>query len=125
MDVELVEKRLRLANYDQGRFSDEVAFTFMFTNTSSRKIRAVTGTAVVSDIFGREIVAILILQTEGLLANAQAVWEGVWDLNQSMDRHTQVAYGAIEDMIFTFNVKSIVFADGVQMGSVTKNLVKS
>lgn len=125
MDVELVEKRLRLANYDQGRFSDEVAFTFMFTNTSSRKIRAVTGTAVVSDIFGREIVAILILQTEGLLANAQAVWEGVWDLNQFMDRHTQVAYGAIEDMIFTFNVKSIVFADGVQMGSVTKNLVKS
>jgi hypothetical protein len=123
VDVELVEKRLRLANYDQERFSDEVEFTFMFTNTSSRKIRAVTGNAVVSDIFGREIVAISILQTEGLLANAQAVWEGVWDFNQFMDGHTQVAYGAIEDMIFTFDVKSIVFADGV--GSVTKNLVKS
>ena len=118
MDVELVEKCLRLANYDQGRFSDEVEFMFMFTNTSSRKIRAVTGNAVVSDIFGREIVAISILQTEGLLANAQAVWEAVWGFNQFMDGHTQVAYGAIEDMIFTFDVKSIVFADGVQMGSV-------
>jgi hypothetical protein len=118
VDVELVEKRLRLTNYDQGRFSNEVEFPFMFTNTSSRKIRTVTGNAVFSDIFGREIVAISLLQTEGLLANAQAVWEGVWDFNQFMYGHTQVAYGAIEDMIFTFDVKSIVFADGVQMGSV-------
>lgn len=102
-------------NYDLNRYSEEVQFTFTFQNHGNKEIRAFTGIASFSDIFGRPIKSIEITYDEPLKNGQLVTWKGVWDPNQFIDEDQQLVNTTLTNLIFLFKTEAVIFVDGSRL----------
>ena len=115
--VGIWSKRYLAANPDAGRYSDKIEFEFFFSNIGNREIRAFTGIATFSDVFGRPIKNIEILYDQPLRIGQPIFWTASWDPNQFIEEDQQIVNTDLGNLIFKFAAQSIIFVDGTQLGS--------
>ena len=121
ISVELLSKTVNPKNTSIGQYSDEVFFNFRFTNSSMENIRAFTGTAVFADIFARPFLRMGLTVDDPMMAKTSRDYDGFYlELNQFMEKHKKLKNSSMSDLIFSFEIESILFTDGTQLGSVAK-----
>lgn len=112
--VHVTDKQNLDINYSAGRYSPRIQFTFEVSNNTSKDIKGVQGVLTMKDLFGVDIMAAnLDFTGQTISANGSATFgEMGIDVNQFMDEHIKVYNTDYKDLIFEYEVKSIVYTDG-------------
>lgn len=103
-------------NYNVGRYSPRVEFSFEVYNNTPKDIRGVQGTLTIKDMFGVEFMLVeLDFTGQTINANGSSVYtEMGLDVNQFMDEHVKLYNENFEDLQFEYEIISIVYVDGTQ-----------
>lgn len=111
--VELTDKSIKYKDTENWVFSDYVLFTFKINNNSSKDIKGVSGVATFNDMFGKEIIKVNCDFTDGVAANSYAIDDSLsLEVNQFIDSHVKLMNTPYEDIIFSYDIKKIVYSDG-------------
>lgn len=120
LSVELLSKTLKPKDTSRRQYSDQMHFNLRFTNSGLKDIRAFTGALVFADIFSRPFLNVGLTIDDPLLAKTSQDDDGYYlELNQYMDKHNQLKNSSMADLIVSFDIESILFTDGTQLGSVS------
>ncbi len=112
VSVVVLSKRNIDADYGQ----KGVVFDVAFENKGDKDIEGVKGVLHIQDIFGDEIMNINWSFDQGIKAGASSVERGSgMDINQFMDRHMKLWNTDFSKMKTSFEVSTIVFADGTSL----------
>ncbi|MBE5825255.1 MAG: hypothetical protein E7307_01325 [Butyrivibrio sp.] len=112
--VTVIEKTNLAKNYKQNRYSDRVEMTFRLENMTDRDIKGVQGTLTISDMFGVEIMSSGCDFTGNVIpANSSIDVSGLgFDINEFLDYHVKLYNTALEDLIFSYDISNVIYADG-------------
>lgn len=112
--VIVTDKQTLDINYDAGRYSPRVEFTFEVYNNTEKDIKGIQGLLIIKDLFGVDIMSTgLDFTGQTISANGSiTVSEMGFDINQFMDDHVKIYYTDYEDLNFEYEVTSIVYSDG-------------
>lgn len=101
-------------NWDSGRYSPRVEFAFNVLNQADKDIKGIQGTLYVKDMFGVDIMSIECDFTGTTIPvdSSINVSDLGIDINQFMDAHTKLYNEKYENLIFEYEVSSIVYTDG-------------
>lgn len=104
-------------NYDAGRYSDRVEFTFEVTNRTDKSIKGVQGNLKISDMFDVEILTINCDFTGHTISGNQSISVGAlgMDINEFMNNHVKLYNTDFSDLKFEYEVTNIVYDDGSGM----------
>ncbi len=114
------EKSFVPSNISAGRYEDHITFRTTYRNTSGKEIRAFRGSVRFTDLFGEEISNLRITIQEPIAAGAEADWNGAIEYNQFIDNHEKLRNTELENMRVQWVPRSIIFADGSQIGEQTE-----
>jgi len=104
-------------NYDVGRYSERLAFSYAVMNRTSKPISGIKGTTVFTDQFGTEISKMALSMDEDIAPNATRVIDGYGkDINQFQDEDQKLATTPFSKLKTTFIPEMIVFKDGSKLG---------
>lgn len=112
--VECVGKSVTPKNTAQWIFSNYVNFVFEITNNSDKDIKGVEGILTANDLFGKEIISIGCDFTGQIIKVGTTYTESDLSLecNEFIDSNMQLYNTDFSDLIFVYEVTSIVYADG-------------
>lgn len=112
--VNVIDKQNLDINYNAGRYSPRVEFTFEVYNNTSKDIKGVQGILIIKDLFGVDIMSSgLDFTGQTISANGSVTVSGMGiDINQFMDDHVKIYTTNYEDLNFEYEVTSIVYSDG-------------
>lgn len=101
-------------NYNVGRYSPKVEFSFEVFNHTSKDIKGVQGVLTIKDLFGVDIMSSnLDFTGQNISANGSVRVSGMGiDINQFMDNHVKIYNTDFSDLKFEYKVNSIVYTDG-------------
>lgn len=104
-------------DYDAGRYSDRVEFTFEVTNRTDKSIKGVQGNLKISDMFDAEILTINCDFTGNTISANQSisVSDLGMDINEFMNNHVKLYNTDFSDLKFEYEVTNIVYDDGSGM----------
>ena len=122
---EEAEKRQRLgaainvALYDIGYkevdYEDFIVYSMVFENKSSKDIKAVKGTLLITDLFDKEIKKLEIVFDEGVKTNTNYKTSYTSDYNQFMDEDQSLKSKTIKEIKFIWTPEKIIFEDGTTL----------
>lgn len=98
-----------------GKYSEQyVDFVFSITNNTGKSIKGIQGKATFKDLFGVDILPLGTDFTGITIEPGQTaiVDDLSFDCNQFMEDHMKLHNTAYDDLIFQYEVISIVFVDG-------------
>lgn len=105
-------------NYDVGRYSERLDFTYAVMNKTDKAISGIKGVTVFTDQFGTEITKMNLSMDEDVPAKATRTIAGYGkDINQFDDDDRKLSNTPFSKMKVTFVTEMIVFADGTKLGS--------
>ena len=112
--VNVIDKQNLDINYNAGRYSPRVEFSFEVYNNTSKDIKGVQGVLTIKDLFGVDIMSSgLDFTGQTIGANGSITVSGMgMDINQFMDDHVKIYNTNFEDLNFEYKVTSIVYIDG-------------
>lgn len=114
LSVVLVGKKNSVGEYNQRFISLELAYE----NKTDKDIKGVKGLLKITDIFGDKIINLNWPYDRGVAAKQTAVERGVGlKVNQFMDDHMKLWNSDIDKLKATFEVQTIIFADGTKVDS--------
>jgi hypothetical protein len=120
-----LRKAITLTVYDKGfipsdpynsRYEDYITLKCTYQNVSGKDIRAFTGSVRFADLFDKEILTSGLTIDDPIKANDKATWSGTIKYNQFRDAHQSFRNAELANMKVTWIPKSIIFADGTQLG---------
>lgn len=112
--VNVTDKKNLDVNYNAGRYSARVEFSFEVYNNTSKSIKGVQGILTIKDLFGVDIMSVS-LDFTGQTINANesiTVSEMGFDINRFKDDHVLIYNTDFRDLNFEYEVTSIVYSDG-------------
>ena len=114
MVVTVIEKTNLAKNYNQNRYSDRVEMTFRLENMTDKDIKGVQGILTISDMFGEEIMSSECDFTGNVIpAKSSIDVSGLgFDINEFLDYHVKLYNTALEDLIFSYEISNVIYADG-------------
>lgn len=97
-----------------GQYSPRVEFTIDVYNGSEKEIKGISGTMTVKDLFGKDILSSTCDFTGEVIPAGQTVTftDLGMDINEFMDDHTKLYNEKYEDLIFSYDLDTIVYTDG-------------
>lgn len=97
-----------------GRYSPRVNFDFEVFNQTQKDIKGVSGTLTAKDLFGVDILDIQLDFTgQTIPANGKSVFEDLRiDINEFQDKEVKLYGTNYDDLIFEYEIQSIVYTDG-------------
>lgn len=112
--VYVTDKKNLDINYNVGRYSPRVEFTFKVYNNTSKSIKGVQGILGIKDLFGVDIMSSSLDFTGQIIgANDDIVVSGMGiDINQFKDDHVKIYNTNFDDLKFEYEVTSIIYEDG-------------
>lgn len=112
--VNVTDKRSLDINYDAGRYSPRVEFTFEVFNNTSKDMKGVQGILWIKDLFGVDILSVSLDFTgKTIPANGSVVFDDLGiDINQFMDGDVKVYTTEYDDLNFEYEFTAIVYSDG-------------
>ncbi|WP_051525747.1 hypothetical protein [Butyrivibrio proteoclasticus] len=112
--VTVIEKTNLAKNYNQNRYSDRVEMTFRLENMTDKDIKGVQGILTISDMFGEEIMSSGCDFTGNVIpAKSSIDVSGLgFDINEFLDYHVKLYNTALEDLIFSYEISNVIYADG-------------
>lgn len=112
--VKVTDKKNLEENWDAGRYSPRVEFSFRVFNNTSKDIKGVQGILTVKDLFGVDIMSSTLDFTgETIKANGSIAVSGMgMDINQFMDDHVKLYTTDFSDLKFEYEVTAIVYTNG-------------
>lgn len=112
--VKVTDKQSLGIDYNAGRFSPWVEFSFEVYNNTSKDIKGVQGVLTIKDLFGEDIMSSnLDFTGQTIEADGSVTFSGLGiELNQFMNEHAKVYNAEFEDLNFEYKVTSIVYTDG-------------
>jgi len=119
--VTVTNKTNLAENWDAGRYSDRVEFTFIIENMTDKSIKGVQGILTVKDLFGSNILSINCDFTgQTIQANGSiTVSELGMDINEFMDDHVKLYNEDYSDLLFEYEVSNVVFSDEQSSQNIT------
>lgn len=115
--VELSDMFLRKADVFAGRILDRIVLTLRYENVGTRDIRAFTGVMVFDDLFDRHIKSLNLTYDDPIRAGLTVVNRSKgFEPNQFIDSDQKLMTAELQDLKFRFEMKSIIFSDGTQIG---------
>jgi hypothetical protein len=120
-----LRKAVNLTVFDKGfvpsdpyssRFDDFITLKCAYENTSGKDIRAFRGSVRFTDLFGAPIYAVNLTIDDPVAAGSKATWSGTIKFNQFVESHVRLRNAALQDMKVIWEPRSILFADGSQIG---------
>lgn len=112
--VNVTDKQSLEKNYNAGRYSPRVEFTFEVFNNTTKDIKGVQGILTIKDLFGVDIMSSgldFTGQTIGVNDSITVSGMGI-DINQFMDDHVKIYNTNFDDLKFEYEITSIVYSDG-------------
>ena len=112
--VNVTDKQNLDINYNVGRYSPRVEFTFEVYNNTSKNIKGVQGILTIKDLFGVDIMSFGLDFTGQTIEanNSIVVSEMGIDINQFMDKHIKIYNTNFDDLKFEYEITSIIYEDG-------------
>lgn len=112
--VNVTDKKNLDINYNVGRYSPRVEFTFKVCNSTSKNIKGVQGILSIKDLFGVDIMSSSLDFTGQIIgANDSIVVSGMGiDINQFKDDHVKIYNTNFDDLKFEYEITSIIYEDG-------------
>jgi len=112
--VNVTDKQTLDINYNAGRYSPRVEFTFEVYNNTAKDIKGVQGILTIKDLFGVDIMSSSLDFTgQTIGANDSVTVSGMGiDINQFMADHVKLYNTDFSDLNFEYEVTSIVYSDG-------------
>lgn len=101
-------------DYDAGRYSPWIELTFDVFNRTGQDIKGIQGVLTVKDMFGTDILSSQCDFTgKNIPASGSAAFDELgFEVNEFMDEHVKFFNEKFEDLIFEYQMTSIVYADG-------------
>lgn len=101
-------------DYDAGRYSPWVSLAFDVSNLSSKDIKGIQGVLMIKDMFGADILSSQCDFTGKTIPAGDSVsFDDLgFDINEFMDEHIKLYNENFEDLIFEYQMTSIVYTDG-------------
>jgi tetratricopeptide (TPR) repeat protein len=98
-------------------FSNYVNFVFDVTNNCDKEIKGIEGTLTVYDLFEKEIISIECDFTGQIIQPGQTYTEKdlSFECNEFIDSHMKLFNTDYSDLVFNYDVTSIVFSDGTTL----------
>ena len=111
--VTVTDKANLPEDWDEGRFSDRVLFTFQIENIGEQEIKGIQGILSIEDLFGKEILSMDCDFTgERIPAGGSVTVTGMgMDINQFMDEHIKLYQEDFSDLQFEYTINKVVFSD--------------
>lgn len=112
--VTVTDKQNLNVDYKAGRYSPRVNFNFEVFNQTQKDIKGVSGTLTAKDLFGVDILDIQLDFTgQTIPANGKSVFEDLGiDINEFQDKEVKLYGTNYDDLIFEYEIQSIVYTDG-------------
>ena len=112
--IKVTDKSTTPKNTGKWIFSNYVNFVFEVTNNSDKAIKGIEGSLRIDDLFGKEIMEMGCDFTGQTIAPGETYTEKKlsFECNEFVDSHMKLFNTAYDDLVFTYNIDSIVFADG-------------
>lgn len=103
-------------NYDAGRYSPFVSFTFEVKNNTGKDIKGVQGAMDIQDMFGVTILVLGLDFTDEIIpAGSSITVEGIGlEINEFMDDHMKLYNTDFEGLLFEYSTNTILFTDGTK-----------
>ena len=100
-------------DYDNNRYSERVEFSFSIKNNGIKSIKGIKGVLTIKDLFGSKIIMLNCDFTGKAIGSKQTVvFEGIGiDINQFMNNHIKLYNEDYYDLIFEYEIKSVVYSD--------------
>jgi outer membrane murein-binding lipoprotein Lpp len=101
-------------NYDAGRYSPFVSFTFDVKNNTDKDIKGVQGSLNIQDMFGVKILDLGLDFTDDIIPVGSSITvDGIGlEINEFMDEHMKLYNTDFESLLFEYNANMILFTDG-------------
>lgn len=116
------EKRKRLGaainvalyhiGYSTADFEDYIVYNIAFENKSSKDIKAIKGTLLITDLFDNKIKELSIVFDDGVKSNETYKTSYTTDFNQFMDEDKTLRSKTIKEIKFVWTPEKIIFEDG-------------
>lgn len=112
--ITVVDKQNLPEDIYNGRYSSRVQFTIEVTNNSDKAIKGVSGILTIKDLFGKDILSSNCDFTGQIIeAGSVAIYSDLgMDINEFMDDHVKLYNENYSDLIFEYEVNSIVYSNG-------------
>jgi len=114
VDIEVIDKGFKKADFMVSEFQDKITMTIKFTNKTDKDIRGVEGVITFYDIFDKVIQSTPISYDEGVPKNSSKNWSGAKDYNQFIDSDVKLNNTDLKNLKYEWKVKTIVYADGTK-----------
>lgn len=114
--IKMFDSTLTVAMYDKGyqkvSYEDFLTYSFIFSNKSSKDIRAFKGRVVINDLFETEIKSISLTVDDLIKAGASIRETYTSDYNQFRDEDVRLRNKDMEDLIVSWIPEKVIFNDG-------------
>ncbi len=116
VDVVLYKKGFTPSDYRSGRYDDYITVGFVFKNKTEKDIRGFTGTAVITDIFDKEITKTRLSYDKTIPAGETVRWNGQMEYNQFDDGDRKLKDSELENLKLVWKPEKVIFTDGSHLG---------
>ncbi|WP_339833480.1 hypothetical protein [Paenibacillus sp. FSL R7-0272] len=112
VQVGLIKKSVTLKDTNKWIFSDVIHMTLDLKNISDKDIKGFQGVITFKDMFDNEIKSLNVKYDEPIKSGASTPYEGSFELNQFMDKDTELRETPLEKIKVEFEMDQIIFGDG-------------
>lgn len=112
--VNVTDKQNLGVNYNAGRYSPRVEYTFEVFNNTEKEIKGIQGILTVKDLFGVDIMSNGLDFTGQIIPVNESITitgKGI-DINEFIDSDVKLYNTDYEDLKFEYEITSIVYTDG-------------
>lgn len=112
--VNVVDKKNIPKDIYNGRFFPSVQLIIEVSNNSDKDIKGVSGVLTIKDLFGKHIISITCDFTgKNIAVGSTVTYSNLgMDINEFMSSHTKLYSEKYSDLIFEYEVDSIVYSNG-------------
>lgn len=112
--VNVVDKKNIPEDIYAGRFFPRVQLIIEVSNNSDKDIKGVSGVLTIKDLFGKHIISLTCNFTgKNIAVGSTVTYSNLgMDINEFMSSHTKLYSEKYSDLIFEYEVDSIVYSNG-------------
>ena len=113
VDVTVIDKRNEPKDTSNGRYSDQINFVFNIDNQYEKDIKGIEGILHIQDLFGKDILSVNCNFTGRIIPAGSSITVDTlnMEVNQFIDSQTKVYNQQFSDLLFNYEILSIVFAE--------------
>jgi len=116
ISLTVFQKDFLASDSEARRYQSYINIKCVYKNTSSKDIRAFTGSIRFTDLFDKPIYESNLTISDPIKAGAKANWTGSIEYNQFASEHQALKNANLKDLKIVWVPKSIIYADGTKVG---------